>query len=90
MSTTKTQLLALLAAAASRHAAAQTEAQRTRSSLHRAVLAAVDGGCSLAEIGAVMGIDRQSVRWHITKAHETKEQNGRQMDDRNPHSRHAH
>lgn len=42
-------------------------------SLHRAILAAVDGGCSLAEIGAAMGIDRQTVRWHITKARETQE-----------------
>lgn len=41
--------------------------------VYAAILASVDGGCSLADIGREMGIDRQTVRWHITKARDTQE-----------------
>lgn len=63
----KDQLLSQLALAVSKKQAV-TEAATTE--LYLTILAAADGGCSLSEIGAAMGIDRQTARWHITKARE--------------------
>jgi len=63
---TKQTLLARLAGAVRVKQAATT-------AVYEALLAAVAGGCSLAEIGERMGIDRQTVRWHLAAARKAQE-----------------
>lgn len=75
----KTCLLAQLSAAVARRDRAQAKAQ---ADVHRAILAAVAGGCSLAEIGREMGIDRQTVRWHIGAARKALEPPLDETEDR--------
>jgi predicted transcriptional regulator len=67
---TKDQLLSRLAITVR---AKQAVNEAATAAVYEALLAASDGGCSLAEIGERMGIDRQTVRWHLNAARKAQE-----------------
>jgi DNA-directed RNA polymerase specialized sigma24 family protein len=70
---TKAQLLARLASTVRAKQAVTESLAAATTAVHEALLAATDGGCSLAEIGERMGIDRQTVRWHLNAARKAQE-----------------